>query len=58
MTPIDLLAGPQVDKVRECAEETCSILFVDASRPGKRRWCSMNRCGNKVKKAAFRNRDR
>lgn len=55
---IDLLAGPQVDKVRECAEETCSILFVDASRPGKRRWCSMNRCGNKVKKAAFRNRDR
>ena len=55
---VDLLAGPQIGKVRECAEETCSILFVDASRPGKRRWCSMNRCGNKVKKAAFRGRNR
>ena len=55
---IDLLTGPQVGRIRECAEDTCSVLFVDASRPGKRRWCSMNRCGNKVKKAAFRNRKR
>ena len=55
---IDLLTGPQVGRIRECAEDSCSVLFVDASRPGKRRWCSMNRCGNKVKKAAFRKRER
>ena len=53
---VDLLTGSQVERIRECAEGTCSVLFVDTSRPGKRRWCSMNRCGNKVKKAAFRKR--
>jgi predicted RNA-binding Zn ribbon-like protein len=55
---IDLLTGPDIERMRECAESTCSVLFVDASRPGKRRWCSMSRCGNKVKKAAFRKRHR
>jgi len=55
---IDLLSGPDFERMRECAESTCSVLFVDASRPGKRRWCSMSRCGNKAKKAAFRKRHR
>lgn len=53
---IDLLAGDQLHRVRECAGEDCSILFVDTSRPGKRRWCAMNGCGNKVKKANHRKR--
>lgn len=53
---IDLVTGPDLTRLRECAEHSCSVLFVDLSRPGKRRWCSMNRCGNKVKKAAFRER--
>lgn len=53
---IDLVTGPDLARLRECAEHSCSVLFVDLSRPGKRRWCSMNRCGNKVKKAAFRAR--
>jgi predicted RNA-binding Zn ribbon-like protein len=55
---IDLLSGPQRHRVRECADENCSILFVDTSRPGKRRWCAMSGCGNKVKKASFRERQR
>jgi predicted RNA-binding Zn ribbon-like protein len=53
---IELLTGPLLDRVRQCAESTCSVLFVDASRPGKRRWCSMSRCGNRRKKAAYRRR--
>jgi len=53
---IDLLSGPDLERMRECAESSCSVLFVDASRPGRRRWCSMSRCGNKMKKAAFRRR--
>jgi predicted RNA-binding Zn ribbon-like protein len=32
-----------------CAAEDCAFLFVDASRPGTRRWCSMQRCGNLAK---------
>ncbi|MGE0237431.1 MAG: ABATE domain-containing protein [Parvibaculaceae bacterium] len=55
---IDLLSGPALARVRKCADGHCSILFLDTSRPGKRRWCSMNGCGNKVKKAAYRRRQR
>jgi predicted RNA-binding Zn ribbon-like protein len=53
---IDLVTGPDLARLRECAEHSCSVLFVDLSRPGKRRWCSMSRCGNRMKKAAFRAR--
>jgi predicted RNA-binding Zn ribbon-like protein len=55
---IDVLSAPALERVRKCADAHCSILFLDTSRPGKRRWCSMNGCGNKVKKAAYRKRQR
>ena len=53
---VELLAGDRIPRVRECAEVSCTILFLDGSRPGKRRWCAMARCGNRSKKAAFRRR--
>jgi predicted RNA-binding Zn ribbon-like protein len=53
---IDLLSGDMTKRLRKCADDHCSVLFVDMSRPGKRRWCAMNGCGNKVKKAAYRKR--
>jgi predicted RNA-binding Zn ribbon-like protein len=53
---IDLLTGPLAKRIRECARPECSLLFVDASRPGRRRWCSMERCGNQRKTAAYRKR--
>jgi predicted RNA-binding Zn ribbon-like protein len=46
---IDLFGGPLARRVRVCAAEDCGLLFVDASRPGTRRWCSMQRCGNLAK---------
>jgi predicted RNA-binding Zn ribbon-like protein len=56
---IDLLAGDQLRRVRECAAADCSLLFLDTSRPGARRWCSMARCGNRAKvSAAYRRRTR
>jgi len=45
----DLLAGPRLDKVRRCANPECGWLFLDDSRAGKRRWCSMSACGNRAK---------
>lgn len=45
----DLLAGPKLDKVRRCANPECLYLFLDDSRAGKRRWCSMSACGNRAK---------
>jgi predicted RNA-binding Zn ribbon-like protein len=53
---VDLLSGPLAGGVRECAAPDCALLFVDHSRPGRRRWCSMSACGNRVKTAAYRYR--
>jgi predicted RNA-binding Zn ribbon-like protein len=46
---IDLFGGPLGSRIRECAATDCAYLFVDTSRPGTRRWCSMERCGNLAK---------
>jgi len=53
---IDLLTGPGADRIRQCAGDTCALVFVDTSRPGRRRWCSMTRCGNLHKQREFRAR--
>jgi predicted RNA-binding Zn ribbon-like protein len=44
---IELLTSPLAGRVRECAAPDCAFLFLDTSRPGRRRWCAMNRCGNR-----------
>jgi predicted RNA-binding Zn ribbon-like protein len=53
---IDLLSGPLSERNRECAGDNCPLVFVDSSRPGARRWCSMERCGNRHKLRALRAR--
>jgi predicted RNA-binding Zn ribbon-like protein len=40
----------QRSRVRICSSETCSARFYDRSQAGRRRWCSMQACGN-VEKA-------
>ncbi|TDW17405.1 CGNR zinc finger domain-containing protein [Kribbella kalugense] len=53
---LDLVTSPMLERVRDCANPDCGAIFLDASRPGTRRWCSMGTCGNQSKKAAFRTR--
>ena len=53
---VDLLAGPDRTRIRRCGR--CTLHFVDRSRPGTRRWCSMELCGNRSKAEAFRDRQR
>ncbi|MBM3648293.1 MAG: hypothetical protein FJX11_10925 [Alphaproteobacteria bacterium] len=45
----DLLTGNRLDRVKRCANPACGWLFLDDSRAGKRRWCSMQSCGNRAK---------
>ena len=45
----DLLVGPQLSHVRQCANPACGWLFLDTSKGGNRRWCSMSACGNRAK---------
>ncbi|MGV9770480.1 CGNR zinc finger domain-containing protein [Streptosporangium sp. NPDC003464] len=53
---IELLSGPLAERIRECAGDNCPLVFVDTSRPGARRWCAMERCGNRHKLRALRAR--
>ncbi|MEV6616059.1 CGNR zinc finger domain-containing protein [Streptomyces sp. NPDC051051] len=55
---IDLFSGPYAHRVRECGAHDCRLLFVDTSRPGRRRWCAMEHCGNREKVRAHRARGR
>src|SRR5690242_19108617 len=54
----EILGGPLGERVRQCSGPGCAILFVDMSRSGHRKWCSMSGCGNKAKVATFRERNR
>jgi predicted RNA-binding Zn ribbon-like protein len=54
----DLLTSAAIGRVRECASETCSWLFVDRSRSGRRRWCDMRTCGNRAKARRYYRRHR
>jgi predicted RNA-binding Zn ribbon-like protein len=53
---IDLFTGELRSRIRECENPNCGLMFVDASRPGKRRWCLMKRCGNMAKTTRYRQR--
>ncbi|VWC80470.1 CGNR zinc finger domain-containing protein [Burkholderia contaminans] len=46
---IDLLGGARLAKVKRCANDACRWLFIDDSKNGSRRWCSMSSCGNRAK---------
>ncbi|MFF9565271.1 CGNR zinc finger domain-containing protein [Leifsonia sp. NPDC014704] len=51
------LFGPDVDgRIRECSADDCELVYLDTSRSGTRRWCSMQRCGNRAKVRAHRAR--
>jgi predicted RNA-binding Zn ribbon-like protein len=51
-----LFANTNRDRVRQC--DQCVLHFVDTSRKGTRRWCSMQLCGNRLKVAAYAARRR
>lgn len=53
---VEVFGGPAVDRIRTCGGERCTLLFLDTSRPGARRWCSMDRCGNRHKLRTRRDR--
>jgi predicted RNA-binding Zn ribbon-like protein len=53
---VEFVTGPELARVRTCAG--CTLLFIDRSRPGTRRWCSMERCGNRSKTAHYRQKRR
>jgi predicted RNA-binding Zn ribbon-like protein len=55
---IDLFGGERRALITSCEADDCRALLLDDSRGKRRRWCSMERCGNRAKVAAFRSRQR
>lgn len=52
---VDLLSLDD-GRLRMCEGPGCSLVFYDSSRPGTRRWCSTERCGNRVNTTTYRRR--
>ena len=50
---ISILAGERDGKLALCGSPTCQAAFFDTSQSRTRRWCDMNTCGNRQKKARF-----
>ena len=55
---VHLFGSDEAMLIRQCQFPTCTLYFVDTSRKGDRRWCSMSACGNKAKVKEFRRRKR
>jgi predicted RNA-binding Zn ribbon-like protein len=45
----ELLRSPPAARLKQCPGDRCGWLFLDASKRGNRRWCSMSECGQDAK---------
>lgn len=54
---VEAIGGADGQRLRECDNPECSLLFVDTSRARARRWCSMSTCGSRDKMARYRSSD-
>lgn len=48
--------GAGSERIHRCSADDCTVLYLDRTRSGTRRWCSMRRCGNRAKVRAHRAR--
>jgi len=55
---VDLLRSPRRSRIKQCGAEEggCGWLFVDATKSGTRRWCTMAVCGSRAKASRHRAR--
>lgn len=54
----DLLSTADFALVRACAGASCTLWFLDRTKGHRRRWCTMEVCGNRAKVGAHRRRTR
>jgi predicted RNA-binding Zn ribbon-like protein len=51
---IAILSGDEI--LKECSRPGCNQVYVDRSRGGRREWCAMDPCGNRIKAREYRAR--
>lgn len=55
LSAANLLVSQSSSLIRQCEDENCGWLFLDRSKAGTRRWCSMGDCGNRAKARRYYN---
>jgi predicted RNA-binding Zn ribbon-like protein len=55
---VRVLTEEPLDRLRVCDADDCGWMFLDTSKSGRRRWCSMSDCGNRDKVRRFFERQR
>lgn len=50
------LTSADLSRLRTCANPNCRWIFLDTTRNGMRRWCTMAVCGNRSKVQRYRER--
>ena len=55
---VRLLVEKDLSLVRKCEGPSCVLYFYDTSKNHRRRWCSMELCGNRLKVAAHHRRQK
>jgi predicted RNA-binding Zn ribbon-like protein len=55
---LDLLRDVPDGRLRQCPGDNCGWLFLDTTKRGNRRWCSMSECGQDAKDERRRARRR
>lgn len=54
----ELVCNEDFSHVKGCERPACTLFFLDRTHGRARRWCSMALCGNRMKQAAYRKRER
>ena len=48
----------ELSRLKMCPGESCGWLFIDETKNARRKWCSMETCGNRAKAMRHYNRSR
>ncbi|ROZ89495.1 ABATE domain-containing protein [Gordonia sp. OPL2] len=55
---VAIISGERSGRLALCASPTCRAAFFDTSQSRTRKWCEMNTCGNRYKKARYNDNHR
>ncbi|MEC0201645.1 CGNR zinc finger domain-containing protein [Paenibacillus lautus] len=58
VSAVDFLTTHDLKLVKTCENPACVLRFYDNSKNGTRRWCSPKTCGNRMKVAAYLERQK
>lgn len=56
MAFVDVIRADQWDRVRRCAADDCTGVYVDYSKNSSKRYCDEGNCGNRMNVNAYRRR--